>query len=199
MEVSKDLIVKLREKTQAGMMDCKSALVSAGGDLEKAVVILREKGIAQAVKKSSRTTKEGMVGSYIHMGGKIGVLVEINCETDFVARTPEFRELVEDISMHIAATNPQYIEPTEIPSDVLDKEMAIYQTQAQNSGKPENAIPKIVEGKLSKYKEDVCLLEQPFVKEPAKKVKGYITEKVAKFGENITVKRFTRYQLGEDF
>jgi elongation factor Ts len=199
MSISATDVKDLREKTGAGMMDCKKALTEAAGDIEKAVDILRKKGLSAAAKKSDRITSEGLVGSYIHAGGKIGVLLEVNCETDFVAKTPEFQELVKDICMQIAAANPKYVRREEVPEAELAREKEIYKDQARQSGKPENILDKIVEGKLDKFYGDVCLMDQLFVKDPEGKlkVKDLITNKIAKIGENISVRRFARFQLGE--
>ncbi len=199
MSISATDVKTLRERTGAGMMDCKKALTESGGDMEKAIDALRKKGLSQAAKKADRVTSEGLVGSYIHMGGKIGVLIEVNCETDFVAKTPEFQELVKDLSMHIAAANPRYVRREEVDPAELSREREIYMDQARQSGKPENILEKIVEGKLDKFYGDVCLLDQVFVKDPdgKLKVKDLITGKIAKIGENISVRRFARYQLGE--
>jgi len=199
MSISASDVKDLREKTGAGMMDCKKALTESGGDLEKAIDILRKKGLSAAAKKEGRIASEGQVGSYIHAGGKIGVLLEVNCETDFVAKTDEFQDMVKDICMHIAAASPAYVRRDEVPEDVLAREKEIYKDQARQSGKPDNILDKIVEGKLDKFYGDVCLLDQVFVKDPdgKKKVKDLITEKVAKIGENISVRRFVRFQLGE--
>ncbi len=196
MNITADSVKELREQTGAGLMDCKKALTEAGGSIEKAVDILRQKGLAMAAKKASRGASEGVIGSYIHMD-KIGVLVEVNCETDFVAKTDDFRRLVKDIAMHIAASNPFYLKREDIQSDVIEKEKNIYAAQITN--KPPHVVEKIVEGKLEKFYTDFCLLEQIFVKdtEQKKKVKDIITETVAKLGENIIVKRFVRFQLGE--
>jgi elongation factor Ts len=197
MAISAHEVKELREKTGVGMMECKKALVDSGGDFEKAIDLLRQKGLATAAKKSGRTASEGLIGSYLHMG-RIGVLVEVNCETDFVARTDDFMELVKDIAMHIAASNPVYVSREEVPQDVLEREKAIY--KAQVADKPAHIVEKIVEGKLDKFYSETCLLEQIFVKDPDQKknVSDIITEKVAKLGENILVGRFTRYQLGEN-
>ena len=196
MNITADSVKELREQTGAGLMDCKKALTEAGGSIEKAVDILRQKGLAMAAKKASRGASEGVIGSYIHMD-KIGVLVEVNCETDFVAKTDDFRRLVKDIAMHIAASNPFYLKREDIQPDVIEKEKNIYAAQITN--KPPHVVEKIVEGKLEKFYTDFCLLEQIFVKdtEQKKKVKDIITETVAKLGENIVVKRFVRFQLGE--
>ncbi|MDA8168252.1 MAG: translation elongation factor Ts [Nitrospiraceae bacterium] len=195
--ITAEMVRGLREKTGAGMMECKKALSESNGDLEKAVEILRQKGLATAQKKAARTASQGMIGSYIHMD-KIGVLVEVNCETDFVARTDEFRELAKDLAMHVAAANPAYLSPEDVPSDIVEKEKEIYRAQIEGK-KPENVVDRIVQGKLEKFYEENCLLNQIFVKDPEgkKKIKDLITEKVAKVGENIIVRRFTRYQLGE--
>lgn len=197
MEVSAAAVKDLREKTGAGMMDCKKALAESGGDLDKAVDYLRQKGLAAATKKASRTASDGAIGAYVHPGGKIGVLVELNCETDFVARTAEFQNLLKDIAMQIAAANPRYIRSEEVPSEHLEKEREIYRQQALESGKPEKVVEKIVEGKIDRFYSEVCLLEQSFIKNPDQKVADILTESVARLGENIQVKRFSRYQLGE--
>jgi elongation factor Ts len=197
MDVSAVTVKDLREKTGAGMMDCKKALAECGGDLDRAVDYLRQKGLAAAAKKASRAATDGAVGAYVHPGGKIGVLVELNCETDFVARTPEFQNLLKDIAMQIAAAAPRYIRSEEVPSGQLEKERQIYRQQALESGKPENVIEKIVDGKIGRFYSEVCLLEQAFIKNPERKVADILTEAVARLGENIQVKRFSRYQLGE--
>jgi elongation factor Ts len=193
--ISADAVKDLREKTGAGMMECKKALVEASGDFEKAVDLLRQRGLATAAKKAGRTASQGLISSYIHMD-KIGVLVEVNCETDFVARTDDFRELVKDVAMHIAAASPQYLTREDVPQDVIEREKEIYRAQVAN--KPPQVVEKIVEGKLEKFFTDTCLVDQVFVKDPDKKIKDVITEKVAKVGENILVRRFVRYQLGEN-
>ena len=197
MEVSAAAVKNLREKTGAGMMDCKKALAESGGDLDKAVDYLRQKGLAAASKKASRTASDGAIGAYVHPGGKIGVMVELNCETDFVARTPEFQNLLKDIAMQIAAANPRYIRPEEVPTGDLEKEREIYRRQALESGKPEKVVGKIVDGKIDRFYSEVCLLEQSFIKNPDRKVSEILTDAVARLGENIQVKRFSRYQLGE--
>lgn len=197
MDVSAVAVKELREKTGAGMMDCKKALAECRGDLNKAVDYLRQKGLAAAAKKASRTATDGAVGAYVHPGGKIGVLVELNCETDFVARTAEFQNLLKDIAMQIAAANPRYIRPEEVPSGDLQKEREIYRQQALETGKPEKVIEKIVDGKIDRFYSEVCLLEQAFIKNPERKVADILTEAMARLGENIQVKRFSRYQLGE--
>jgi elongation factor Ts len=197
MEVSAAAVKELREKTGAGMMDCKKALAECRGDLDKAIDYLRQKGLAAAAKKASRTATDGAVGAYVHPGGKIGVLVELNCETDFVARTAEFQNLLKDIAMQIAAANPRYIRSEEVPSRDLQKEREIYRQQAKETGKPEKVIEKIVDGKIDRFYSEVCLLEQAFIKNPERKVADILTEAVARLGENIQIKRFSRYQLGE--
>jgi elongation factor Ts len=200
-EITATAVKQLREKTGAGMMECKNALIEAGGNEEKAVDILRERGLASAKKREGRIAAEGIVGSYIHMGGKVGVLVELNCETDFVARGEEFQQLVKDIAMHIAAAEPRYVSRDEVPANVLDKEREIARAQAKNdpknANKPEQVIEKIVEGRLNKFYEEAVLLDQPFVKAPEKTVGELVTEKVSKTGERVTVRRFTRYKMGE--
>lgn len=196
-EITASLVKELRERTGAGMMDCKKALSATDGDLEKAIDFLREKGLAAAAKKAGRVAAEGLVEAYIHGGGRIGVLVEVNCETDFVAKTDAFKELVKDIAMHIAATNPSYLKREEVPTAELEHEQAVLAEQARNEGKPEKIIEKMVAGRIEKYYKEVCLMEQPFVKDPDKTISDLITESIAKIGENISIRRFTRYQLGE--
>lgn len=197
MGITASEVKELREKTGAGMMDCKKVLTEANGDMEKAIELLREKGLAAAVKKSSRIAAEGVVDSYIHMGGKIGVLLEVNCETDFVAKTDDFKALVKDIAMQIAAANPKYLRKEDVDTAELEKEREILRVQALNEGKPEKIVDKMVEGRIQKYFKEVCLLEQPFVKDPDKSVQDLVTEKIAKIGENISVRRFVRYEMGE--
>ena len=200
-EITAAAVKQLREKTGAGMMECKNALVEAEGNEEKAINILRERGLASAKKREGRIAAEGIVGSYIHMGGKVGVLVELNCETDFVARGEEFQQLVKDIAMHIAAAEPRYVTREEVPADVLDKEREIARAQAKNdpkmANKPDQVIEKIVEGRLNKFYEETVLVDQPFVKAPEKTIAELVTEKTAKTGERIAVRRFTRYKMGE--
>ena len=196
-EITAEMVRKLREETGAGMMDCKSALVEAAGDVEKSREILRKKGLASAAKKAGRATSEGIVGHYIHPGAKIGVLVEVNCETDFVAKTPDFQTLVKEIAMHIAASNPLYVTKEEVPGNVLDKEREIYKAQAAAAGKPANVQEKIAEGKLKQYLSEVCLLDQPFVKDDKTTVGELVKAMSGKTGENIQVRRFARFQLGE--
>lgn len=190
-------IVKLREKTGAGMMDCKKALVEKNGDIEKATEWLREKGIASMAKKASRIAAEGVVHSYIHMGGKIGVLVEVNCETDFVSRSEKFLNLVDDIAMQIAAAKPEYINKEDVPADVIEREKAILLAQTINEGKPEKIAERIVEGRLNKFYQDICLLEQPFVKNGDKIINEVLSEATLTIGEKINVRRFVRYEMGE--
>jgi elongation factor Ts len=196
-EITAQLVKLLRERTGAGMMDCKKALVEAGGDIGAAEVVLRKRGIASASKKSARVTRQGLIGSYIHSGGQLGVLVEVNCESDFVARTADFKELVHDLAMHIAAADPRVISKDEVPQDLLDKERDIQRGRALLEGKPENVVDRIVEGRMAKFYEEICLLEQPFVKEASLTVGQLIKTKIAKLGENITVSRFTRYKVGD--
>ncbi len=198
MEITASVVKKLRDKTNAGMMDCKEALQAADGDFDKAIEYLRKKGMSAATKRSSRAAKEGVVASYIHMEGKIGVMVEVNCETDFVAKTEAFRTMARDIAMHIAALNPTYVKSDDIPEDVLSRERAIYRDQALAEGKPEKIIDKISEGKLRKFYEEVCLLNQKFVKDTDITIETLVKNTIANTGENIIVKRFARYQLGEE-
>ncbi|RME64109.1 MAG: translation elongation factor Ts [Nitrospirae bacterium] len=197
MSITAEMVKQLREQTGAGMMDCKKALTEAGGDFDKAVEILRKKGIAQAEKKAARQTSEGIIGSYIHMD-KIGVLVEVNCETDFVARNDEFKAFVKDLAMHIAAASPKYLDRESVPQEVIEKEKEIYRDQIKD--KPANVVDKIVEGKLEKFYEANCLMEQVFIKDPEqkKKIKDLLTEMIAKIGENIKIRRFVRFQVGEE-
>jgi len=194
-EIDSQLVKKLREKTNAGMMDCKRALVEASGDFAKAEAILRAKGIASASKKASRATKEGIVASYIHQQGKVGVLVEVNCETDFVAKNENFRAFVKDITLHIAAAHPLYVSRADVPSNLIEAECEIYKAQAK--GKPENVVEKIVDGKLDKFFSTVCLLEQGFIKNPDQTIGDLVKAKIAELGENIVIRRFTRYLMGE--
>jgi elongation factor Ts len=201
MSIAADVVRRLREETGAGMMDCKTALVEAKGDMEAARQVLRKKGLAAAAKKAGRTAREGAVGAYIHAGAKVGVLVEVNCETDFVAKTPDFQALVKDIAMHIAAASPAaalYVSQEEVPADVLEKEKEIYRAQAAAQGKPANVVDRIAEGKVKEYYSTFCLLEQPFVKDTKLTVGQLVQEKIALVKENIVIRRFTRYRLGED-
>jgi elongation factor Ts len=198
MVITAQMVKELREKSGAGMMDCKRALDDAQGDMEKAMQLLRERGVAKAAKKEGRVTKEGIVYSYIHPGDKLGVLIEVNCETDFVARTDDFRGLVKELAMQVAAANPLVVVPEELPEDVVTREREIYRQQALNEGKPEQVVGKIVDGRIKKYQQEVCLLLQPYIKDQDKTVSEVVTEAVSKLGENITVRRFTRFRLGED-
>ncbi len=197
MEIPIELVKDLRQRTGAGIVDCKVALEEAKGNIEEAIDYLRKKGLAKAAKKAGRIATEGLVASYIHPGGKIGVLVEINCETDFVAKTEEFQTFVKNMAMHIAAANPQYIRREDIPPDVLEKEKQIYRMQALESGKPEKVIDKIVEGKMERFYSEVCLLEQTYIRDPDLTVKDVLDAMIAKVGENINIRRFVRFQLGE--
>ncbi len=197
MEITAAMVKKLRDLTGAGMMECKAALTEANGNIDEATTILRKRGLAQATKKAGRSTNEGLVGSYIHMGGKIGVLVEVNCESDFVARTDDFQNLARELAMHVAAANPTYVRRDEIPADVLDRERAIYRSQMEGQNKPENVIEKIVEGKLNSFYEQVCLLDQPSIRDPKVTIGQVVQAAIAKMGENITIPRFVRFKLGE--
>ncbi len=196
-EVTSEMIKELRGKTQAGMMDCKKALLEMGGDMDKAVDYLRKKGLASADKKMGREASEGIVSSYIHSNRKIGVLLELKTVTDFVARNEDFQELAKELCMQVAASSPLYVRPEDVPADVLEKEREIYREQMKDSGKPDNVVEKIVDGKLNKFYSEVCLLEQEYIKEPKTKIKDLIKEKIATYGENIEVGRFVRYQMGE--
>jgi elongation factor Ts len=198
MEITAGMVKKLRELTGAGMMECKAALTEAKGDIEQATTILRKRGLAQATKKAGRSTNEGLIGSYIHMGGKIGVLVEVNCESDFVARTDDFQSLAREIAMHIAAASPVYVRREDIPADVLDREREIYRAQMKDQNKPAQVIEKIVEGKLNSFYEQVCLLDQPSIRDPKVTIGQLVTQAIAKLGENIAVPRFVRFKLGEN-
>jgi elongation factor Ts len=197
MDVNATVVRELRERTGAGIMDCKKALAESGGNLEKAVDYLRQKGLAAAARKVDRVAADGAVGAYVHPGGKIGVLVEINCETDFVARTAEFQALLKDMAMQVAAAHPRYVRREEVSADELEKEKSIYRQQALESGKPERVVEKIVEGKMDRFYSEVCLLEQAFIKDPDRKVSDIIHDAVGRLGENIQVRRFARYHLGE--
>jgi elongation factor Ts len=197
MSISADMVKQLRERSGAGMMDCKKALVEAGGDMEKAMTILREKGISKAATKAGRATKEGVIGCYVHPGDKLAVLVEINCETDFVARTDQYRELARNLAMHVAAANPLVVRREELPQEQIVAEREIYRTQALNEGKPEKIVDKIVDGKIDKYYAEVCLMEQAYVKDPDKTINDLINETIAKIGENMSIRRFVRFRLGE--
>ncbi|MBU0502117.1 MAG: translation elongation factor Ts [bacterium] len=197
MAITPQMVKELREKTGCGMMDCKKALNEHQGDFEKATDFLRKKGLAAAAKRADRVASQGVVESYIHLGNKIGVLVEVNSESDFVARNDDFNKFVKDIAMQIAASAPLYITKEEVPQEALDKEKEVLEAQAKESGKPAQAIAKIIEGRLSKFYEEICLLEQPFIRDPKMKIKDLLADLVAKIGENIVIRRFTRYQLGE--
>ncbi len=196
-EVTSELIKELREKTQAGMLDCKKALVETGGDLEKAAELLRKKGLASANKRVDRVAKEGIIASYIHGNAKLGVLLELNCETDFVARNEDFQGLAKELGMQVAAANPLYVDIEDVPADELEKEKGIYREQMKDSGKPDNVVEKIIEGKLKKYYSEVCLLEQSYIKDDKVVVRELVKDKIAVYGENITVGRFTRFKIGK--
>ena len=198
MEITAAMVKELRDKTSAGMMDCKKALAETACDMEKAIDYLRKKGLAKAAKRSAREATEGMVHAYIHGGGRIGVLLEVNCETDFAGKSDDFVEFVKNVAMHIAAANPLAITPEEIPQEILDREKAIYMDQARESGKPENILEKMVEGKMRKFYEETALLHQAYVKDPSKSIQDYLNELVAKIGEKIMIRRFIRYQLGAE-
>jgi len=197
INISAAQVKELRDQSGAPMMDCKNALTEAKGDLEQAMLLLRKKGIATAAKKAARITSEGSVSSYIHAGGKIGVLVEVNCESDFVARTDDFKDLIKDIAMHIAAADPKFVRKEDVTPDAYEKEKEIYRAQAASTGKPANVVEKIVEGKMTKFYEEVCLYDQPFVKEPGITVSQLIASKIGKLGENISVRRFARFKVGD--
>ncbi len=197
MAITAAQVKELRDKTQAGFMDCKSALSEADGDLDKAITVLRTRGQARAAKRSGRSTSQGMVGSYIHMGGQVGVLIEVGCESDFVARTDEFQTLVREISMHIAAANPTYLDRSDVPKEDIDREKEIFRAQFEGSNKPPDVIDKIVEGKLDSYYQQVVLLDQPSIREPKTSVGELVTAAIAKMGENITIARFARFKIGE--
>ncbi len=196
-EITAAMVKELRERTGAGMMDCKKALAETGGDMQKAIDYLREKGLAAAAKKAGRVTTEGIVDAYIHPGGKVGVLLEVNCETDFVARTDDFRLLVHDLAMQVAAAKPEYVRREDVPEDVISREKEILAAQAAGEGKPEKVLQKIVEGRLEKFFKETCLLEQPFIKNQDVTVQQLLNEHIARLGENITVRRFVRFELGE--
>jgi elongation factor Ts len=197
IEIPAKLVKALRDATGAGMMECKAALQEANGDIDEATLILRKRGLAQAAKKSGRATSEGLIGSYIHAGGKIGVLVELNCESDFVARTEDFQTLLREIALQVAAANPQYVTRDEVPADIIEREKSVYRAQMENSGKPPQVIEKIVEGKLGSFYEQVCLVDQPSIRDPKLTVKAMLQAAIAKLGENLSVARFVRFKLGE--
>ena len=196
-EITAALVKQLRDATGAGMMECKAALTEANGDLEAATTVLRKRGLAQAAKKSGRSTSEGLIGSYIHMGGKIGVLVELNCESDFVARTDDFQNLLKEVALQIAAANPTYVRREDVPAEILERERGIYRAQMENSGKPPQVIEKIVEGKLGSFYEQVCLVDQASIRDPKQTVGAALQAAIAKLGENISVARFVRFKVGE--
>lgn len=198
MDIPASLVKELRDKTNAGVMECKTALQESSGDVEAAIQILRKRGLAIAEKKAQRAVPEGIVASYIHLGGKIGVLVEVNCETDFVARTDEFKQFAKDVAMQVAAMSPMVVRQEDLPEDVLDREKEIYRTQALNEGKPEKVVDRIVEGRLGRFYQEACLLDQPFVKDSERTIRDVQTELIAKIGENITIRRFARFRLGGD-
>ena len=197
MAITAAQVKELREATGVGMMECKKALTECDGNMEKAMEWLRKKGIASAEKKAGRVAAEGVVESYIHMGGRIGVLIEVNCETDFVAKTPEFKSFVRDIAMHIAAANPSFLDRTEVPNETLDKEREILRAQALNEGKPEKIVDRMVEGRVEKFYKENCLVDQPFVKNPDMTIAQYVNERIQQTGENIKIRRFVRYEMGE--
>jgi elongation factor Ts len=198
MNITSQMVKDLRDKTSAGMMDCKKALTETNGDMEKAVDLLRQKGLAVAAKRAGRATSEGVIETYIHAGGKLGVMVELNCETDFVAKTDTFKEFARDLAMHIAATNPVAVTREEVPDNIISREKEIYIQQALDSGKPQNIVEKMVTGKIEKFLAEICLLEQKFVKDPDHSIQELLTDMVGKIGENITIKRFVRFQVGVD-
>lgn len=196
-DITSDMIKELREKTQAGMLDCKKALIECGGDMEKSVEYLRKKGLASANKRMGREAREGIIASYIHTNSKLGVLLELNCETDFVAKNADFRELAKEISMQVAASSPLYVDIEDVPAEELEKEKDIYRDQMKDSGKPEQVVEKIVEGKLKKYYSEVCLMEQEYIKDPKLTIRDLVKNRIATYGENITVGRFVRYKIGK--
>jgi len=198
LNITSQMVKELRVKTGAGVMDCKEALTDAGGDIEKAIDYLRKKGMSAATKRSSKAAKDGVIASYIHMGGKIGVLVEVNCETDFVAKTDDFQRFAKDLTMHIAAANPLFVRPDEISAEVIERERDIYRSQALTEKKPEKIWDKIIEGKMKKYYEDVCLVNQKFIRDTDITIETLVNNMIAKTGENIVIRRFARFQLGED-
>ena len=197
MKITAQMVKELREKTGSGMMDCKKALTEADGDMEKAIVILREKGMAKTAKKADRIAAEGVVASYIHMGGRIGAMVEINCETDFVAQTDKFQRFAKDVAMHIAAANPKYLSEDEVPEEEVAKEREILKVQALNEGKPEKIVEKMVEGRLKKFYKEICLLDQPYIKDPDMTIGDLVKEPIMDIGENVKIRRFARFEMGE--
>jgi len=198
MEITTQMVKELRQATGAGVLDCRKALEAANGDFDKAVTLLREKGLAAAAKKASREAKEGLIGYYVHPGAKMAAIVEVNCETDFVARTPEFQQLAKDIAMQVVAARPRWLTPEDVPADVLEAEKDIYRKQLADQGKPEHIMDRIIEGKLKKFYEETCLLEQDFIKNPEVKIKDLVTEHVARLGENIKIRRFARFEVGAE-
>ncbi len=196
MQITTAMVKELRKATGAGVLDCRKALETAAGDFDKAVTLLREKGLARAAKRAGREANEGLIGHYIHMGSKVAALVEVNCETDFVARTPDFQELAHDLAMHVVAARPQFLSPEDVPAEVLEQEKEIYRKQLLDEGKPEHILDRIIEGKLAKFYEETCLLEQAFVKNPDVKIRDLVQEHIAKLGENIRVRRFVRMEVG---
>ncbi len=198
MKITTQMVKELRQATGAGVLECRKALEAANGDFDKAVTLLREKGLAAAAKKASREAKEGLVGYYVHPGAKMAAIVEVNCETDFVARTPEFQQLAKDLAMQVVAARPRWLTPEDVPEEVLEAEKAIYRKQLADQGKPEHIMDRIIEGKLKKFYEDVCLMEQDFIKNPDVKIKDLITEHIARLGENIKVRRFARFEVGAE-
>ncbi len=198
MEITAQMVKELRQATHAGVLDCRKALEAANGDFEKAVRLLREKGLAAAAKKASREAKEGLIGTYVHPGAKMAAIVEVNCETDFVARTDEFQQLAKDIAMQVVAARPRWLTPEDVPAEVIEQEKAIYRKQLADEGKPEHIMDRIIEGKLKKFYEETCLMEQDFIKKPDVKIKDLITEHIARLGENIKIRRFARFEVGAE-
>jgi len=198
MEITTQMVKELRQATGAGVLDCRNALEASGGDFDKAVTMLREKGLAAAAKKASREAKEGLIGNYVHPGAKMAAIVEVNCETDFVARTPEFQALVKDLAMQVVAARPRWLSPEDVPAEVIEQEKAIYRKQLEEEGKPEHIMDRIIEGKLKKFYDENCLLEQAFIKDPDVKIKDMVTNAVARLGENIRIRRFARFEVGAE-
>ena len=198
MEITTQMVKELRQATGAGVLDCRKALEAAEGDFDKAVTMLREKGLAAAAKKASREAKEGLIGHYVHPGAKMAAIIEVNCETDFVARTPEFQALVKDLAMQVVASRPRWLSPEDVPAEVIEQEKAIYRKQLEEEGKPEHIMDRIIEGKLKKFYDESCLLEQPFIKNPDIKIKDMVTNAVARLGENIRIRRFARFEVGAE-
>ena len=198
MEITTQMVKELRQATGAGVLDCRNALEASGGDFDKAVTMLREKGLAAAAKKASREAKEGLIGNYVHPGSKMAAIIEVNCETDFVARTPEFQALVKDLAMQVVAARPRWLSPEDVPAEVIEQEKAIYRKQLEEEGKPEHIMDRIIEGKLKKFYDENCLLEQSFIKDPDVKIKDLVTNSVARLGENIRIRRFARFEVGAE-